>query len=98
MKITKTLPPNNANIRPCDFPLGTVYVCYTLWECHEVSTEYQGSEIRQGAYLSEVELCVLLSRNTLDLKEGSVGAGVTLATFMTEYAPFAVESVNKRQI
>ena len=57
--------PNNANIRPCNFPLGTVYVCYTL---------------------SEVELCVLLSRN-LDLKEGSIGVGVTLATFMTEYVP-----------
>ena len=58
--------PNNANIRPCNFPLGTVYVCYTF---------------------SEVELCVLLSRNTLDLKEGSIGVGVTLAMFMTEYVP-----------
>ena len=51
------------------------------------------ASIGQGGYLSEVELCVLLSRNTLDLKEGSVGAGVALTTLMAKYAPFAVESV-----
>lgn len=63
--------PDDANLRPCDFPLGTVYIGYTL---------------------SEVELSILLVRDTLDLKEGGVGVGVTLAALMTEYAPFAVES------
>jgi len=63
--------PDNANIRPCDFPLGTIYVCYAL---------------------SEIELGVLLGRDTLDLEERSVGTGVALAALMAEYAPFAVES------
>jgi len=63
--------PDDANLRPCDFPLGAVYVCYTL---------------------SEVELSILLGRDTLDLKEGSVGTGITLAPFVAEYTSFAVES------
>jgi len=63
--------PDDANLRPCDFPLGPVYICHTL---------------------SEVELSILLGRDTLDLKEGSVRTGAALATLVTENAPFAVES------
>lgn len=48
-----------------------------------------------GGYLSEVELSILLVRDALNLKKGSVGTGVTLAALMTEYAPFAVESVGE---
>ncbi len=54
--------------------------------------------IRRGTYLSEVELCVLLCHNALDLKERSVGASVTFATLMPEYAPFAVESVRETRV
>ena len=31
---TKTLPPDDANLRPCNFLLGPVYICYTLHERH----------------------------------------------------------------
>lgn len=44
-------------------------------------------------YLPEIELCVLLGRDTLDLDEGGVGTGVTLSSFVSENATFAVESV-----
>jgi len=50
-------------------------------------------KIRQVAYLSEVELSILLGRDTFNLKEGSVRASVALATLMAENAPFAVESI-----
>jgi hypothetical protein len=49
-------------------------------------------KIRQVAYLSKVELGIFLGRDTLNLKEGSVRAGVALATLMAENAPFGVES------
>jgi len=58
----------------------------------QVSAKYQRGE---DQYLSQVELSVLLVHNTLDLKEGSVGACVTLAALMAEYAPFAVKSVRE---
>jgi len=64
--------PNDANLSPCNFLLGPVYICYTL---------------------SKVELSILLGRDTLNLKEGSVRAGVALATLMAENAPFGVESI-----
>jgi hypothetical protein len=63
-------------------------------ECHEVSGKYQGEE---DSYLSQVELSVLLVHNTFDLKEGSVGACVAFAALVTEYAPFAVESVGEQR-
>jgi hypothetical protein len=49
--------------------------------------------IRAGAYLPQVELSIRLVRNTFDLKKRSGGVGITLAALVTEYAPFAVESV-----
>jgi hypothetical protein len=49
--------------------------------------------IHRGAYLPQVELSVRLVRDTLDLKKRSGGVGITLAALVTEYAPFAVESV-----
>ena len=30
----KTLPPDDANLRPRDFPLGPVYICHTLHKRH----------------------------------------------------------------
>lgn len=51
--------------------------------------------VRESRHLSEVELCVLLCRNALYLKKGSVGTGVTFAALMAKYAPFAVESVGE---
>ena len=48
-----------------------------------------------SANLAKVELSILLVRDTLDLKEGGCGMGVALPALMTEYAPFAVESVGK---
>ena len=45
--------------------------------------------------LPKVKLSVLLVRDTLDLKEGGVGIGVAFPALMTEYAPFAVESVGR---
>ena len=57
------------------------------------STKGQGGVVRESRHLSEVELCVLLCRNALYLKKGSVGTGVTFAALMAKYAPFAVESV-----
>ena len=54
--------------------------------------------IRKSRHLSEVELCVLLCRNALYLKKGSVGTGVTFAALMPEYAPFTVESVGETRV
>jgi hypothetical protein len=54
--------------------------------------------IRKSRHLSEVELCVLLCRNALYLKKGSVGMGVTFAALMSEYAPFTVESVGETRV
>ena len=51
--------------------------------------------MHRAANLSKVELSVLLVRDTLDLKEGGVGIGVAFPALMTEYAPFAVESVGR---
>jgi hypothetical protein len=51
--------------------------------------------VRKSRYLSEVELCILLCRNALYLKKGSVGTGVTFSALMAEYAPFTVESVGE---
>jgi hypothetical protein len=59
----------------------------------------QRKVLRRGkilSYLSEVELSILLGRDTLDLKEGSVRAGVALTTLMAENAPFAVESMGEK--
>jgi len=93
---TKTLPPDDANLRPCDFPLGPVYICYTLHERHGSTQSTKERQDSQVAYLSEVELSILLGRDTLNLKEGSVRTGVALATLMTENAPFAVESIGEK--
>ena len=41
-------------------------------------------------------MSILVGRDTLDLKEGSVRTGVALATLMTENAPFAVESIGEK--
>jgi hypothetical protein len=54
--------------------------------------------IRKSRHLSEVELGVLLCRNALYLKKGSVGTGVTFAALMAKYAPFAVESVGETRV
>ena len=43
-------------------------------------------------YLSEVELGVFLVRDTLDLKEGSVGARVALGPLVAENATLGVKS------
>ena len=43
-------------------------------------------------YLSEVELGVFLVRDTLDLKEGSVGARVALGPLVAEDAALGVKS------
>ena len=51
---------------------------------------------RQIAYLSEVELSILLGRNTLNLKEGSVRVGVAFSALMAENAPFAIESIGEK--
>jgi hypothetical protein len=51
--------------------------------------------MHQSANLSKVELSIVLVCDTFDLKEGGVGTGVALPALMTEYAPFAVESVGK---
>ena len=54
--------------------------------------------VRKSRHLSEVELCVLLCRNALNLKKGCVGTSVTFAALMAEYAPFTVESVGETRI
>jgi hypothetical protein len=40
------------------------------------------------AYLSEVELGILLCRNTFDLKEGSVRSGIAFGAFVAEDTAF----------
>ena len=57
----------------------------------------RGSSVENAssANLAKVELSILLVRDTLDLKEGGGRMGVALPALMTEYAPFAVESVGK---
>jgi hypothetical protein len=62
------------------------------------STKGQGGMVRKRRHLSEVELCVLLCRNALYLEKGSVGTGVTFATLMAKYAPFAVESAEETKV
>jgi hypothetical protein len=64
---------------------------------HAVRSQQKGSGVGDAlsANLSKVELSILLVRDTLNLEEGGVGTGVTLPALMTEYAPFAVESVGK---
>ena len=52
----------------------------------------------KSRHLSEVELCVLLCRNALDLKKGSVGTSITFAALMAKHAPFAVESVGETRV
>lgn len=46
-------------------------------------------------YLAEVELRILLGGNTLNLDEGSVGAGVALAALVAEQAALRVESTRR---
>jgi hypothetical protein len=91
----KNLPPDDSNVRPCDFPLGAVYICYTLWTHRKVGVKCQGEEVHLIAHLSEVELSILLGRDTFNLEEGGVGAGITLAPLVTEYTSFGVESVEE---
>jgi hypothetical protein len=68
--------------------------------CANTIIQHVGSRgmIHKNRHLSEVELCVLLCRNALYLKKGSVGAGVTFTALMAKHAPFAVESVGERRV
>jgi len=51
-------PPDDANLRPCDFPLGTVYVCYTLSEVElNIILVRDALDLKEG----RVGTCVTLS-------------------------------------
>ena len=47
-----------------------------------------------ATHLAEVELCILLVSNALDLDECGVGTGVALGALVAEDAPLRIESRN----
>lgn len=49
-------------------------------------------------HLSKVELRILLSSDTLNLYQRSVGAGVALSTLVAQNSAFAVQSVNPTEM
>ena len=65
-------------------------------ESSKNSKRHAPASHEKATHLSEIELGVLLSSNTLDLEERGVRACVALATLVTENAALAVESVNLR--
>lgn len=62
----------------------------------EQKVRYEANYLKdRPTHLAKVELCVLLSGNTLDLDEGSVGAGVALCALVTDDASLRVESTKQ---
>ena len=53
--------------------------------------------LNRSTHLSEVELRIFLGGDTLNLNEGSVGAGVALSALVAQDAAFAVQSTKLKR-
>ena len=84
------VPPDYADLRALDLPLCPVDVGNAL---REATLNTLKSSCANGpAYLAEVELGILLVRDTLNLEEGGVGAGVALRPLVAKNAALRVKS------
>lgn len=59
---------------------------------HNVNMSIWGGLCIGITHLAQVELRILLGRNTLDLNQRGVGAGVALSALVAENASLAVKS------
>jgi hypothetical protein len=86
----RNAPPDHADLRTLPLGFCAVHVGETLASGRTVRTARK--HMRAQAYLSEVELRVLLRADTLDLDEGCVRTRVALAALVAENTALGVEA------